>query len=79
MSNIKDYYNNSSSDPVLCNICGLGDNINWIKEPSKDGYDNDDRHVSWCNTCGCVVCTCCHIIKDPDILCPNCSEKYKKK
>ena len=59
-------------DPVLCAVCGLGDHIEWIKEPSKDGHDNDDRHISYCDTCGCVVCTECYIIKDQDILCPEC-------
>ena len=47
----KDLYSDPSLNPVLCKFCGLGDNINWIKEPSKDGHDNDDRHISWCDTC----------------------------
>ena len=44
------------TENIICHICGSGDNINWVKEPSADG-DNDDRHSSYCGECHQIVCS----------------------
>ena len=57
-----------------CDTCGLGDYINYVKEPSEQ----PDCHMSYCGKCWAVVCEeCAEIghnteIDDDDIYCPGC-------
>ena len=57
---------------VICSICGKADHINWIKKTSKNGHDNEDRHISYCGDCNTVVCKKCCKYTDNDIFCPDC-------